>query len=231
MGPARPASKSRAPGSNALRERADIGQICLVPRRTRPATKSRMAGRPVKASRRSRRIKKHPAGNGYGNSWGSHSTRQAYTHSKPQNPLGASTNRQIRGFSRVLKKGKSGRAPSRLCCDKAGVAIFAYRDHRKIAGFRYARRKRGLLDRLFQHPAIGVTSDLIKRIWLHKSGIMGGFSKTYKIYLLEYYEIHATMRSAITREKQVKKWNRSWKMRLIEEENPTWRDLYEEICN
>jgi putative endonuclease len=77
---------------------------------------------------------------------------------------------------------------------------------------------------------IGVTSDILKRIWLHKSGVIGGFTKSYKVHMLVYFEIHPTMQSAILREKQLKKWNRRWKMRLIEGENPTWRDLYEEIC-
>lgn len=76
---------------------------------------------------------------------------------------------------------------------------------------------------------IGVTSDLVKRIWLHKAGVVGGFTQSYKVHMLVYYEIHPTMRLAILREKQLKKWNRRWKMRLIEEENPTWKDLYEEI--
>lgn len=76
---------------------------------------------------------------------------------------------------------------------------------------------------------IGVTSDLIKRIWEHKNDFVEGFSKRYKAHQLVYFEMHDDMISAISREKQLKKWNRAWKIRLIEELNPMWRDLYEEI--
>ena len=76
---------------------------------------------------------------------------------------------------------------------------------------------------------IGVTSDLIKRIWEHKNDFVEGFSKKYKVHQLVYFEMHDDMISAISREKQLKKWNRAWKIRLIEELNPMWRDLYEEI--
>ena len=76
---------------------------------------------------------------------------------------------------------------------------------------------------------IGVTSDIIKRVWQHKTDIVEGFTKTYQIHTLVYYELHKTMRAAILREKQLKKWNRDWKMKLIEEGNPTWQDLYEGI--
>jgi putative endonuclease len=75
----------------------------------------------------------------------------------------------------------------------------------------------------------GVTSDLIKRIWEHKNGVAEGFSKRYGVHLLVYFELHSNMLSAITREKQMKKWNRAWKIRLIESVNPEWRDLYNEI--
>ena len=59
--------------------------------------------------------------------------------------------------------------------------------------------------------------------------IIGGFTKKYSVHTLVYYEIHDDVREAITREKQIKKWNRSWKLRLIEEKNPEWRDLYNEM--
>jgi putative endonuclease len=75
----------------------------------------------------------------------------------------------------------------------------------------------------------GVTSDLPKRIWEHKSDVAEGFSKRYDVHLLIYFELHADMPSAINREKQIKKWNRAWKIRLIEEMNPDWRDLWNEI--
>ncbi|MBN1440639.1 MAG: GIY-YIG nuclease family protein [Anaerolineales bacterium] len=76
---------------------------------------------------------------------------------------------------------------------------------------------------------IGVTSNLVKRIWLHRGDFLGGFSKKYQTHLLVYYEMHESMRMAIQREKQLKKWNRSWKLKLIENHNPTWRDLFDEI--
>jgi len=75
----------------------------------------------------------------------------------------------------------------------------------------------------------GVTSDLIKRIWQHRNDLVDGFSKTYSTHLLVYYEMHGDMISAITREKQIKAWKRAWKINLIEEFNPYWRDLYPEI--
>ena len=73
---------------------------------------------------------------------------------------------------------------------------------------------------------IGVTSDLIKRIWEHKNDLVSGFTKKYSVHQLVYYELHETMDSANLREKQLKKWNRIWKIRLIEESNPEWKDLY-----
>ncbi|MDP1653868.1 MAG: GIY-YIG nuclease family protein [Rhodocyclaceae bacterium] len=76
---------------------------------------------------------------------------------------------------------------------------------------------------------IGVTSNLIKRIWEHRNNAAEGFTKSYGVHTLVYYEQHATMGAAITREKQLKKWNRAWKLRLIEERNPDWRDLWPEI--
>jgi len=77
----------------------------------------------------------------------------------------------------------------------------------------------------------GVTSDLIKRIWQHKEEQVEGFSKRYLVKKLVYHEIHATADSAITREKQIKKWRRAWKLRLIEENNPGWADLYDFIVS
>ncbi len=77
---------------------------------------------------------------------------------------------------------------------------------------------------------IGVTSHLIKRIWEHRNDSVEGFTRKYRVHTLVYYEQHATMEAAITREKQLKKWNRSWKLRLIERHNPQWRDLWPDIC-
>jgi putative endonuclease len=75
----------------------------------------------------------------------------------------------------------------------------------------------------------GVTSDLARRIWAHRSGIAEGFTKRYGLKLLVWYEVHTTMESAIVREKRIKAWKRAWKITLIERMNPTWRDLYEDL--
>ncbi|MCP3922581.1 MAG: GIY-YIG nuclease family protein [Desulfobacterales bacterium] len=72
----------------------------------------------------------------------------------------------------------------------------------------------------------GVTSNLIKRVFQHKNGDVSGFSKRYQIKNLVYFEIHLTMENAIIREKQIKKWNRQWKINLIEKDNYNWNDLY-----
>jgi putative endonuclease len=76
---------------------------------------------------------------------------------------------------------------------------------------------------------IGVTSDLVKRIWEHKSDFVEGFTKQYQVHDLVWYEIHENMESAITREKQLKEWKRQWKVELIEKLNPYWNDLYPTI--
>ena len=76
---------------------------------------------------------------------------------------------------------------------------------------------------------IGVTSDLVKRIHQHRSGEVDGFSKKYNVKQLVFFEEHADSEAAITREKQLKKWKRDWKVELIEKSNPTWRDLYHDI--
>lgn len=76
---------------------------------------------------------------------------------------------------------------------------------------------------------IGVTGDLIKRVWEHKNDLVDGFSKKYKIHNLVWYQITSDIESAIKREKQLKKWNRKWKVKLIEENNINWKDLYDEI--
>lgn len=75
---------------------------------------------------------------------------------------------------------------------------------------------------------VGVTSDLVKRGWEHRTNTVDGFTKKYGVHALVYYELHENMISAITREKQLKKWNRAWKLRLIEERNPEWHDLWQE---
>ena len=77
----------------------------------------------------------------------------------------------------------------------------------------------------------GVTSDLVKRIYEHKNNLVDGFTKKYHVHYLIWYEIHDSAEAAITREKQIKKWKRAWKLDLIEQSNPKWIDLYESICN
>ena len=75
----------------------------------------------------------------------------------------------------------------------------------------------------------GVTSNLPRRIWEHKNKFVDGFTQKYGTDKLVWYELHETMESAIQREKNIKNWNRSWKLKTIEEMNPDWKDLYEEL--
>ena len=77
---------------------------------------------------------------------------------------------------------------------------------------------------------IGVTSNLVQRIWQHKQGVFEGFTKRYHVHTLVWYEMHATMPAAIAREKAMKEWRRALKLKLIEEKNPTWKDLYDELA-
>jgi putative endonuclease len=85
-----------------------------------------------------------------------------------------------------------------------------------------ASRKEGAL-------YIGVTSNLIKRVWEHREGMVQGHTAQFNIKHLVYFEIFDRMEEAITREKQLKKWKRGWKIELIEKHNPNWYDLFEEI--
>jgi putative endonuclease len=75
----------------------------------------------------------------------------------------------------------------------------------------------------------GVTSNLVQRVWQHKSDLVEGFTKQYGVHALVWFEPHETMESAISREKAIKKWRRDWKLKLIESTNPQWRDLYDDI--
>jgi putative endonuclease len=75
---------------------------------------------------------------------------------------------------------------------------------------------------------IGVTSDLAARISMHKQDLIEGFTKTYGVHRLVYYEMHGSMDAAIVREKRLKEWQRAWKIRLIESMNPEWIDLFDE---
>ncbi|GAB3438259.1 GIY-YIG nuclease family protein [Massilia solisilvae] len=76
---------------------------------------------------------------------------------------------------------------------------------------------------------VGVTSDLIRRVWQHREEFADGFTKKYGVKQLVWYEVHIDIVEAIRREKQIKHWNREWKLRLVHERNPQWRDLYLEL--
>jgi len=82
-----------------------------------------------------------------------------------------------------------------------------------------ASRKNGTL-------YVGVTSELVKRVWEHKSDLVEGFTKRYGVHQLVWYELHESMDKAIEREKRLKEWKRKWKLKLIENSNPAWKDLY-----
>ena len=85
-----------------------------------------------------------------------------------------------------------------------------------------ASKKKGVL-------YIGMTNDLVQRVSEHKSGSIKGFTKNYNVHNLVYYENFRDVNLAIVREKQLKKWNRQWKIDLIEKENPEWKDLYDDL--
>lgn len=76
---------------------------------------------------------------------------------------------------------------------------------------------------------VGVTNDLLRRVYEHKEGIIAGFTKKYGIKMLVYYEVHRDIKEAIRREKAIKRWTRSFKMNAIERMNPNWKDLYYEL--
>jgi len=76
---------------------------------------------------------------------------------------------------------------------------------------------------------VGVTSDLVKRVWEHQNNLAEGFTRRYGVHTLVWFEQHETMESAIAREKAIKEWKRRWKLDLIEQQNPEWRDLYTDV--
>ncbi len=78
---------------------------------------------------------------------------------------------------------------------------------------------------------VGVTSNLTKRVWQHREGLVESFTKRYGVHRLVYVEEHSDVRDALERERQLKKWNRAWKLELIERENPAWADLYEPLVS
>jgi putative endonuclease len=75
-----------------------------------------------------------------------------------------------------------------------------------------------------------MTSDLVARVDAHRRGRVDGFTRKYRVTMLVYHEHHDTVEAATTRGRQMKKWRRQWKLQLIEQSNPTWRDLFAEIC-
>ena len=93
---------------------------------------------------------------------------------------------------------------------------------RQPAVYLLASRYRGTL-------YVGVTSDLVQRIWQHRQGLVEGFTQRYGVHMLVWFEQHATMLDAIAREKRIKEWKRAWKLELIETNNPRWRDLYDDL--
>jgi putative endonuclease len=94
---------------------------------------------------------------------------------------------------------------------------------KQFAVYMMASRRNGTL-------YIGVTSNLPKRAWEHREDVVGGFTAEYQVKSLVWYELHDDAEAAILREKQIKKWNRAWKLKLIEGRNPGWNDLFAEIC-
>ena len=76
---------------------------------------------------------------------------------------------------------------------------------------------------------IGMTDDLVRRVWEHRTGAVPGFTKTYGVKMLVWFEQHETREAALVRERQLKKWNRAWKLDLIERENASWRNLWDEL--
>ena len=77
----------------------------------------------------------------------------------------------------------------------------------------------------------GMSSNLTQRVWQHKNNSVEGFTDKYNVKKLVYYEVYENAESAITRERQIKKWRRKWKLRLIEEQNPNWEELYNSISS
>jgi len=77
---------------------------------------------------------------------------------------------------------------------------------------------------------VGVTTNLPKRIYEHRTNVVDGFTAKYNVKMLVYYEAHDSIQGAIWREKMLKKWRRSWKLQLMEDNNPQWRDLYDDIA-
>lgn len=104
----------------------------------------------------------------------------------------------------------------------AGAGIQRAKMNEQPAVYILASKRNGTL-------YIGVTSDLVKRIWEHRNNMVEGFTRRYDVHRLGWYEMHESMELAIKREKRLKEWKRKWKLELIESVNPNWEDLYHTI--
>jgi len=88
-----------------------------------------------------------------------------------------------------------------------------------------------LANRPYRTLYVGSTTDLVKRVWQHREGVFEGFTKQYRVIQLVWYEIHIDIMEAARREKLIKRWNRDWKVNLVQEMNAAWRDLYTDITS
>jgi putative endonuclease len=124
---------------------------------------------------------------------------------------------RVKGYEGRMRKGKSvgeyQEVPER---SRWGITV------KNPAVYMLASQRNGTL-------YIGVTSDLIQRVWQHKEGLADSFTKIHNVKILVWYEQHETMESAISKEKSMKKWLREWKLKTIEQANPDWNDLWSEI--
>ena len=135
---------------------------------------------------------------------------------EPRSFKGKEPVRGVRTSGFRLKTGMTGSGE----CERVGLLVSKQR--RRPCVYLLASGRNGTL-------YVGVTSDLIRRVWQHKSALVEGFTKQYGVKQLVWFEAHDTMESAIGREKSIKAWKRGWKLALIENLNPEWRDLYEDL--
>ena len=131
-------------------------------------------------------------------------------------------NVQTPGAGRAATGDASQREATRFGVHLPATAFVAVAMEKHFAVYVMASRRRGTL-------YIGVTSNLLKRVWEHREGVIDGFTRQYGVKKLVWFEMHDNAESAITREKQLKEWRRSGKLDLIEERNPWWRDLFLDI--
>ena len=123
-------------------------------------------------------------------------------------------------------------APEAISCPRHGDLLAAEGSVVMTRGRRVTNRHYYVYMMTNKHNTVlytGVTNDLKKRAWQHREKLVEGFTKRYNVTKLVYYQVFDDVRAAIAREKQLKKWNRAWKVQLIEKTNPEWRDLYDEI--